>query len=87
MTFSTEGVAAIIVALAGLISGLYNLMQARRIQATQDLEKAEKALDAAKDETRDAERLLEVALRHIHALNMTLARSGIDAVPLPKELS
>lgn len=87
MTFSTEGVAAIIVALAGLISGLYNLMQARRIQATQDLEKAEKALDAAKDETRDAERLLEVALRHIHTLNMTLARSGIDAVPLPKELS
>lgn len=87
MTFSAEGVAAIIVALAGLISGIYNLMQARRIQALQDLEKAEKALDGAKGETREAERLLEVALRHIHALNMAMARAGLDAVPLPKELS
>lgn len=87
MTFSAEGVAAIIVALAGLISGIYNLMQARRIQALQDLEKTEKALDTSKGETREAERLLEVALRHIHVLNMSIARSGIEPVPLPKELS
>lgn len=87
MTFSAEGVAAIIVALAGLISGLYNLMQARRVQAVQDLEKTEKALDKAKDDTRDVERLLEIALRHIHAQNLTMARAGIDGLPLPKELS
>jgi hypothetical protein len=87
MTFSAEGVAAIIVALAGLVSGIYNLMQARRVQALQDLEKTEKALDTAKDETRDVERQLEMALRHIHLLNMSMARAGLEAVPLPKELS
>lgn len=87
MTFSAEGVAAIIVALAGLISGVYNLMQARRIQALQDLEKAEKALDTAKVETRESERLLEIAVRHIHVLNMAMARAGVEAIPPPKELA
>lgn len=87
MNFSAEGVAAIIVALAGLISGLYNLMQARRVQSTQDLQKAEKDLDTEKDERRAAERLLEVAMRHIHVLNLTLARHGVEPIPLPKELS
>jgi hypothetical protein len=62
-------------------------MQARRVQALQDLEKTEKALDKEKDEKREAERLLEVAMRHIHALNLCIARAGIDGVPLPKELS
>lgn len=87
MTFSAEGIAAIIVALAGLISGIYNLMQARRIQALQDLEKAEKERDSARLETRETERLLEIALRHIHAQNMRLARAGVESAPLPKELA
>lgn len=87
MTFSTEGIAAIIVALAGLLSGIYNLMQSRRVQAIQDLEKTEKALDVARDQMREAERLVEIALRHIHVLNVALARAGLDPIPLPKELA
>lgn len=86
MSFSAEGIAAIIVALAGFISGLYNLMQARRVQIVQDLEKLEKELDEEKDQRRDTERLLELALRHIHAQRLVMARNGVDELPLPKAL-
>lgn len=87
MSFSSEGIAAIIVALAGLVSGIYNLMQARKVQSQQDLEKAEKQIDELKDEKRERERLIEIALRHIHAQNLVMARQGLEGLPLPKELT
>ncbi len=87
MEFTAEGLAAIIVAMAGFVSGLYNLMQARRVQSLQDLEKAEERIDTLKDDKREAERHLEIALRHIHSLNLILAREGLEGTPLPKELS
>jgi uncharacterized protein HemX len=86
MEFSAEGIAAIIVALAGLISGVYNLFQARKVQIQKDLEKLEKENDTLKVEKRESERLLEIAIRHIHALNLVLARNGIDEVPVPEAL-
>jgi uncharacterized protein HemX len=86
MNFSAEGIAAIIVALAGLVSGVYNLMQARRVQAVDERDKAEKERDSARNEQREAERLLELAMRHIHTLNLLLARHGVDEVPMPKAL-
>jgi hypothetical protein len=86
MTVSSEGIAAIIVALAGLVSGLYNLMQARHMKAIQDLETTEKQVDALRDDKREADRLLELAMRHIHAQNLVMARHGIEEVRLPPAL-
>lgn len=87
VNFSAEGIAAIIVALAGLLSGLYNLVQARKVQSQQDLEKAEKQIEELKTENRGVERLLEIAMRHIHTQNLAMARNGLESVPLPKELT
>lgn len=87
MNFSAEGIAAIIVALAGLLSGLYNLMQARKVQSQQDLEKAEKQIEELRVENRGTERLLEIAMRHIHAQNLAMARVGLESIQLPKELT
>lgn len=86
MTFSAEGIAAIIVALAGLVSGVYNLMQARRVQALDEAGKAQKERDEAIAKEREMERVLEIAMRHIYALRLALARAGLDEIPLPQAL-
>lgn len=86
MQLTAEGIAAIIVALAGLVSGIYNLMQARRVQALNDLDKSQKEIETLKVDQRDAERLLEDAMTHIHRQNLVLARNGIEIPPLPKSL-
>lgn len=86
MDLTAEGIAAIIVALAGLVSGIYNLMQARRVQALDQLDKAEKELETVRAEKREAEHQLEDAMRYIHSLALILARNGLTTPPLPKSL-
>lgn len=86
MQLTSEGIAAIIVALAGLVSGIYNLTQARQAQIRNDLEKAQKEIESLKDGSRDSERLLEDAMKHIHTQNIVMAKNGIDIPPLPKSL-
>lgn len=86
MSLTAEGIAAIIVALAGFVSGIYNLMQARRVQALDDLDRTKKELDEVKDEHRETERQLEDAMRHIHAQTLILARNGLTGPHLPESL-
>lgn len=86
MSLSAEGISAIIVALAGLISGIYNLMQARRVQALNDLDSTRHELEDAREGKRDLERQLEDAMRHIHAQSLMLARNGLVGPSLPESL-
>lgn len=86
MSLSAEGISAIIVALAGLISGIYNLMQARRVQALDDLDRTKKELDTSRDGQHETERQLEDAMRHIHAQSLILARNGLVGPKLPESL-
>ena len=83
---SAEGIAAIIVAITGMLAAFYNLSQSKRVQQQNDLEALNKKLDTLTDEVRGTERKLEAAMRYIHSVNMELSKNGITPPPLPDEL-
>lgn len=83
---SAEGVAAVIVALTGLLAALYNLSQSKRTKQQSDLESLNKQFNELREEVRETERKLEAAMRYIHQTNMELSRNGVTPPPLPDEL-
>lgn len=83
---SAEGIAAIIVAITGMLAAFYNLNQSKRVQQQNDLTELSKKMDELTEEVRSTERKLEAAMRYIHSVNMELSKNGITPPPLPDEL-